>query len=163
MAADEILFDVVLEPNPPLHSRHVLLVLGAVAVLSFVTGVLFVLQGAWPVTPFFGADVALLAWAFMAVRRASRRRERLLLTRDALIIERVGANGACVQETVNPYWLRVDHNDPERIGTDLALVWKGKRYVVGSFMGADDRASLAEALRHALRRAREPAAVSSQS
>jgi uncharacterized membrane protein len=125
--------------------------------LSFVTGVLFVLRGAWPVTPFFGADVGLLAWAFIAVRRASRRRERLLLTRETLLIQRIGANGTCVLETVNPYWLRVEHNDPERIGTELALVWKGRRYVVGGFMGADDRASLADALRHALRRAREPA------
>ena len=157
MARGEILFDVVLEPNPPLHPKHVLLVLGGVGAVSFVAGILFLLQGAWPVTPFFGADAALLSWAFIAIRRRARRRERLLLTREALTIERIAANGHAASQELNPYWMRVDHDDPEGIGTELAVVARGHRIVIGTFLGAEDRASLAEALRHALRKAREPA------
>jgi uncharacterized membrane protein len=151
---DRVLFDAVLEPNRPLGPAGHALVLGFVAVVSLITGVLFALFGAWPVTPFFGADVALLALAMNASVRASRKRERLTLTPDALLIERIGPTGAARREELNPYWLRVEHEDPELVGCELALVSRGRRWIVGSFLGAEERASLAEALRRALREAR---------
>jgi uncharacterized membrane protein len=151
---DRVFFDAVLEPNRPLGPKGRALVLGFVAFVSLVTGVLFALQGAWPVTPFFGADVALLALAMHVSVRASKRRERLTLTSERLLIERISPNGAARREEINPYWLRVDHEDPELVGCELALVSRGRRWIVGSFLGAEERASLAEALRRALREAR---------
>jgi uncharacterized membrane protein len=156
----DILFDAVLEPNPPLGSRGVMAVLGAVALISFCAGLMFLLQGAWPVTPFFGADVALLGWAFAATQRASRRRERLLVSHDRVIVERLMPDGRKSSEELNPYWLRVDHDDPEQVGAELALVLRGRRCVIGSFLGAAERASLAAALREALQQARNaPAGI----
>jgi len=151
---ERIFFDAMIEPNKPLGARGLALVVGFVALVSFTAGILFALHGAWPVTPFFGADVALLAWAMRASVRASRRRERLVLTSDLLVIERIGARGKVQREKINPYWLRVDHDDPELLGSELALVSRGRRWVVGSFLGAEERASLADALRRALREAR---------
>src|SRR5215467_7416331 len=110
---EHIYFDAVLEPNRPLGPKGLVLVLGFVALVSFITGVMFALRGAWPVTPFFGADVALLAFAMNASVKASRRRERLTLTSQTLLIERISANGSSRREEINPYWLRVDHEDPE--------------------------------------------------
>src|SRR5579864_6076143 len=152
--AGRIFLDAILEPNKPLGPRALALVVGFVAVVSFAAGILFALRGAWPVTPFFGADVALLAWAMRASVRASRRREHLVLTSDVLVIERIGIHGEMQREEVNPYWLRVDHDDPELLGSELALVTRGRRWVVGSFLGAEERAHLADALRRALREAR---------
>jgi len=151
---DRVFFDAVLEPNPPLGRKGHALVLGFVAFVSLVTGLLFALQGAWPVTPFFGADVALLALAMHVSVRASKRRERLVLTSQRLLIERISPNGAARREEINPYWLRVDHEDPELVGRELALVSRGRRWIVGSFLGAEERASLAAALRRALSEAR---------
>jgi uncharacterized membrane protein len=151
---DRVFFDAVLEPNRPLGAKGHLLVLGFVALVSLVTGALFALHGAWPVTPFFGADVALLGLAMHVSVRASKRRERLTLTAQSLLIERISPNGALRREVINPYWLRVDHEDPELLGCELALVSRGRRWIVGSFLGAEERASLAEALRRALREAR---------
>jgi uncharacterized membrane protein len=151
---DRVFFDAVLEPNRPLGAKGHALVLGFVALISLITGTLFALYGAWPVTPFFGADIALLALAMHVSVRASRRRERLTLTAQSLLIERISPNGASRREVINPYWLRVDHEDPELMGCELALVSRGRRWIVGSFLGAEERASLAEALRRALREAR---------
>ena len=151
---DRVFFDAVLEPNRPLGGKALMLVIGFVAFVSFVTAAMFALRGAWPVTPFFGADVALLALAMNASVKASRRRERLTLTAQALRIERISPNGASRRDEINPYWLRVDHEDPELLGCELALVERGRRWIVGSFLGAEERASLAEALRRALREAR---------
>jgi len=153
-SSGNILFDAILEPNRPLSPRGLLFVLGVVACFSFIAGMLFVLQGAWPIIPFFGADVLALALAFAVCVRAARKRERLLLTYDRLVIERIAPNGRTAREEIDPYWLRVDHQDPERTGCELALVHREKRWVIGSFLGPDDRATLAEALREALHKAR---------
>ena len=149
-----VFFDAILQPNRPLSPRGLALVIGFVGVVSFAAGILFALRGAWPVTPFFGADVLLLALAMRASVRASRKKEHLLLTSDTLLIERVSAKGETRREEINPYWLRVEHDDPELIGAELALVTRGRRWIVGSFLGAEERAALAEALRRALREAR---------
>src|SRR5688500_14276102 len=151
---DRVFFDAVLEPNRPLGAKGHALVLGFVALVSLIAATVFALKGAWPVTPFFGADVALLALAMNASVRASRKRERLTLTAQRLLIERISANGAARREELNPYWLRVDHEDPELLGCELALVSRGRRWIVGSFLGAEERASLAQALRRALNDAR---------
>jgi uncharacterized membrane protein len=151
---ERIFFDAILQPNRPLSPRGLMFVIGFVAIVSFVAGIVFALRGAWPVTPFFGADVLLLAWAMRASVRASRRREHLVLTSERLTIERVSARGETRREEINPYWLRVEHEDPELMGAELALVSRGRRWIIGSFLGAEERASLAEALRRALREAR---------
>ena len=41
--------------------------------ISFVSGVVFLLLGAWPVFGFFGLDVLLVYWAFRANYRAGAR------------------------------------------------------------------------------------------
>ena len=146
--------DIVLEPNHPLPTRWLLVIGAAVGFISFIAGMIFVAHGAWPVTPFLGADVLLLALAFRTVKRRARRREILSLTRECLILERIGPDGKSRREEINPYWLRVEHDDPESIGAPLALVTRGRRFVIGSFLGAEERAALAEALRVALRKAR---------
>jgi uncharacterized membrane protein len=153
--SERIFFDAILEPNKPLGPRALAIVVGFVALVSFCAGILFALRGAWPVTPFFGADVLFLAWAMRASVRASRKREHLVLTSGKLLIERVGARGEMRREEINPYWLRVDHDDPELLGAELALVSRGRRWIVGSFLGAEERTNLAEALRRALRDARD--------
>jgi uncharacterized membrane protein len=152
--SERIFFDAIIEPNKPLAPRALAIVIGFVAFVSFCAGILFTLRGAWPVTPFFGLDVLLLAWALRASVRASRRREHLVLTREKLLIERHGARGEVHREEINPYWLRVDHDDPELLGAELALVSRGRRWIVGSFLGAEERTNLAEALRRALLEAR---------
>jgi len=150
----DIVFDALLEPNRPMRPLWLCALLVGVAVLSFSAGILFMQQGAWPVIPFFGADVLLLGLAFALCARRAKRRERLTLTPRRLVIERIAPNGQSRREEVDPYWLRVDHRDPDRIGSELALVSQGRRVVVGSFLGPDERASLAEALREALHKAR---------
>lgn len=152
--AKRVFLEALIEPNRPLKPWAIGLVIGFAAAVSFITGAMFALHGAWPVTPFFGLDVLLLAWAMRVSVRASKRREYLRLTSDALVIERISAGGHVRREEINPYWLRVEHDDPELLGAELALVVHKRRWVVGSFLGAEDRAKLAEALRQALRDAR---------
>ena len=88
---EPVVFDAIVEPNRPLNPAGIAVVIGALAVASFAVSLILILKGAWPVTPFFGADVLFLALAMRASVKASRRRERLVLTPERLRIERIAA------------------------------------------------------------------------
>jgi uncharacterized membrane protein len=155
------IFDAVLEPNPPLSPPTIFRLGCALAGFVFLIGLVFVLNGAWPVTPFLGLDIALLVWALRANARAAKRRERILLTSDILAIERIAPNGQATRQEIAPYWLSVAHEDREGLGADLALVGPRSqdfsgRVVVGTFLSSEGRAALADALRDAFHRLRNP-------
>ena len=151
----EPVFDAVLQPNRPLPGNRALYVIGFLAAVSFVVSVTLVYLGAWPVTPFFGLDIAGLAYAFHIVRRRARRAERITLTPEQFTLREFDEVGRETNsDGLSTAWLRVDHHDPERLGHELAVRNARRRLVIGRFLGADERASLADALRDAIRRLR---------
>ena len=154
-AQPAILLDEVLRPNPPMTPRALAFVLMGVAAINFAFAAYFVSRGAWPVTPFMGADVALLAWAFRAVRIASRRHERVTLTSDSLRVVRQPPKGRATEIALNPYWVRVEMDDPPEHWSQLTLWSHGKAYRVGTFLAPEQRFSFAQMLKSGLRRARE--------
>jgi uncharacterized membrane protein len=147
---DRVFLDVVLTPHRSLGPRGFLIMMLLLAAISFVSGIVFVSIGAWPVFGFFGLDVALIYLAFRANYRAARAFETLTLTCDALTIRRVSAKGRehCVR--LEPYWLRVEMEEPAEHGAPLIVASHGQRHSVGSFLTAEERLDLARALRAAL-------------
>ena len=87
-----VLLDQVLRPSPPMPARTLLAILGFVIFINAAIALYFVLRGAWPIAPFLGADVALLAWAFRASLNAARREERVTLTPSLLRVARRSAS-----------------------------------------------------------------------
>ncbi|HEY4126170.1 MAG TPA: DUF2244 domain-containing protein [Rhizomicrobium sp.] len=152
--SETVLLDAVLKPNPPMSRRALLIILAVVALFNFAFALSFVLRGAWPIAPFMGADVALLAWAFRASRRAARRFEHVTLTAGSLRILRQPARGAADEVALNPYWVRVEMDDPPEPWSQLVLKSHGKGLQIGSFLAPEARAAFANVLRSALRRAR---------
>lgn len=155
-AADPVFFDVTIQPNPPMSAAALKCVAGAVAAMNLAFGLYFVSRGAWPVTPFMGADVALLAWAFRASREAARRRERLCLTRSVLSVERLPARGQITRTELNPYWVRVELEEQSCSKSRLLLTSHGRAIPIGDFLAPAQKLSLAQRLKNALLRAREP-------
>lgn len=156
-AADrQYLFDAVLHPHTSLSPRGFMLLMAAIGSVSFVAGMTFMLAGAWPVLGFFGLDVALIYLAFKANYRWARMYETLRLTEDALLVERVSPAGKVQRWRFQPYWLRVHIDQPVRHDSQLVLSSHGRRLRIGSFLTADERAELADALREALDRLRQP-------
>jgi uncharacterized membrane protein len=145
----DILFDQVLRPNPPLGPKPLAIILGLVAAFNLIFALTFVLRGAWPIAPFMGADVALLAWAFRTSVAASRREEQLTLTPVSLTVQRRPGAGEVV---LNPYWVRVEMEQPP--SSRLTLWSHGRAEHIAAFLGAADRARLAASLRDALWRAK---------
>lgn len=153
-ATEPVFLDAVLRPNPPMSPRAMRLVLALVAGinLAFATG--FVLRGAWPIAPFMGADVALLAWAFHASRIAARAYEHVKLTASELLVAHHLARGGTRETVLNPYWVTVDLDHSEDMPPRLTLRSHGRTVAVGCFLGPGERLSFATALRAALQCAR---------
>ncbi len=82
----------------------------AVAGVSFVAGLVFLIAGAWPVIGIFGLDVALIYWAFRANYRAARAYEQIWVTPTELIFRKVSARGAVTEWRANPLWVRLDRD-----------------------------------------------------
>jgi uncharacterized membrane protein len=157
---NDVLLDSVLRPSPPLSPRVLLWILTAVAAVNIAFGLSFVLRGAWPIAPFLGLDVALLAWAFRASTRAATREERVTLTPSQLCVARTLPKKPRREWIFNPYWVRVEMDDPPEHGSQLTLWSHGKFLAIGQFLAPEERAKFAQTLKTALRNARGTAAPS---
>ena len=149
------LFDTVLLPHRSLSPRGFLLVMALVAAISFAAGLAFLLHGAWPVFGFFCLDVVLVYIAFRASYRSANQYEAIRLTRETLTVERMSPAGRLRRWHLQPYWLRVEIDEPARHDSRLTLRSHGRTVVVGRFLAPAERAALAVALRAALAHLRE--------
>src|ERR1700761_5742619 len=154
MARDsDLLLDEVLKPSPPMKPEALLAVLAAVALINIGFALSFILRGAWPIAPFLGLDVVLLAWAFRASTRAAKREERVTRTRARLRAARKPVKGRPREWTFNPYWVRVEMDEPAEHWSQLTLWSHGKFLRVGQFLAPAERARFADVLKVALRTA----------
>src|SRR5476651_2433288 len=84
-----VFLDAMLAPHRSLPPAGFVALMAIVGGFSVVASIVFVWRGAWPVTGFFGLDVALVYLAFRLNYRSARRRERVRLVEDALTVERI--------------------------------------------------------------------------
>jgi uncharacterized membrane protein len=150
-----VLLDQVLRPSPPLSPRILGAILAVVTVVNIAAALYFVIRGAWPIAPFLGADVALLAWAFRASSIAARSEEHVTLTKAVLRIARRPARGRGDEIRFNPYWVRVHMDEPAEHWSQLTVRSHGRAVRVGAFLAPELRADFAQSLKSALRLARE--------
>jgi len=136
-----------------------MVLMGALCLVSFGTGLLFFMLGAWPVMGFMGLDVALVYVAFRLNFRALRLYETVDLTQDALTVTRIAPSGRSQSWSFNPYWVRL--NLEPRLGrsSELSIASHGKRVVIASFLTDEEREDFASALSSALFSARSPNAT----
>jgi uncharacterized membrane protein len=147
---DRVFFDVMLRPHRSLGPRGFLIVMTLLVTISFVSGILFVSIGAWPVFGFFGLDVALVYLAFRVNYRQARAFETVTLTEETLLIRRVSAKGKEQSFRLEPYWLRIEIDEPVEHGCPLIVASRGQTLSIGAFLTAEERLDLAHALRAAL-------------
>ena len=149
------LFAAELTPNRSLSRRGMHLVIGLVAALAALPGLIFFAMGAWPVVGFMGLDVLAIAWALHASMRASRRREQITLWPDRLELVVTDLKGAESVKGFNPKLVRlVIERDFNERATALKLRVPQGETEIGAFLAPDDRSSFAKVFGTALRKAR---------
>ena len=149
------LFSALLTPHRSLSRTGFLVLMAALCAISFAAGLAFLLMGAWPVFGFFGLDVLAIYWAFRINFRHARASEQITVTPSELRVRRTSHRGHVVEWVLNPLWVRLDQKGDAEFGIErLYLVSRGRRVSIGSFLGADEKASLTRALLAALQAAK---------
>lgn len=149
-------FSAVLRPNRSLGPNGFLALMLFFGGVSFITGVAFLMMGAWPVLGFFGLDVLILYVAFRLNYRDGRAFETIDVRPDALTVQSVAANGKTRTIDFNPYWVRV-LTDIEPSGrVQLRLVSHGRSLPIAAMLSDDERLEFAAALKDALSRLKSP-------
>lgn len=139
---------IVIVPNLSLSDRASRWVFAAIAGVSLSIALGFAFLGAWPILPFAGGELLLLAWAIRANRRACRRREVIEID-DHYVRVGVGVEfpeqvcrftRAWTQVWILPS-LKTNHRNR------LLLRSAGKQVEIGSFLSDNERQSLAVQIR----------------
>ena len=149
------IFSATLTPHRSLGRVGFLILMLLFGAVSFVTGMLFLMMGAWPVFGFFGLDVLLLYWAFRLNYRHAEAYEQVTVTCSELKVRKVSHLGRVREWVLNPLWVKLDKIEIEEFGTDrLFLISRGKKLAIGTFLGPDEKADFARELGKALNEAR---------
>ena len=153
--AEPKLFSALLTPHRSLNRTGFLVLMGFLTLVSFAAGVVFLIMGAWPVFGFFGLDVLAVYWALRINFRRATATEEISVTPSELRVRRVSHRGHVVEWVLNPLWVRLEQETHAEFGIErLYLVSRGRHISVGSFLGADEKASFAKALLAALQAAK---------
>lgn len=148
--------DLVLYPHRSLTPQGFLILMAAIAGISFTVGLIFFLVGAWPIVGFLGLDVAVIYLAFRLNYRAGRAYETIRLADGELEIVKIDARGRRRRYVLPSAWLRVDLEARPRRAGRLTLHSRGRWLEIGAFLGQEEKDGLAAVLREGLRRAALP-------
>lgn len=138
-------FDAVLYPNRSLSNTGFLLLMVGIAVVSGLVGLGFALVGAWPVTGFLGLDVVLLYLAFRWNFQQSSKVDTIRLDQCGLTVRRTLPHGKEQEWHFETVWVQVVEEDRQ-----LKLRSHGNELTIGEFLTADERQTLARALKSAI-------------
>jgi uncharacterized membrane protein len=143
---------ITLSPHRSLTREGFVAIMVLVALINLIGGFMFFVAGAWPVAGFLGLDVLLVWWAFTRNYADAKRQETIRAEGDVVTLSRFLPDGAREETAFNRRWVRVDleYDEARELVGRLWLRSHGLSHEIASFLGAEERASLAKALRRAL-------------
>ena len=149
---DQQNWSITLTPHRSLSRQGFLAVMILIAGLNLIAGGVFFAIGAWPVVGFCGLDVVIMYWAFRRNFADSACAERIVAEGDAVRLLRLAREQAPKEVHFNRRWLKVEleHDEERELVGKLYLRSHGEAHEIAGFLGADERLSLAKALRHAI-------------
>lgn len=145
-------WSVTLTPHRSLNGPAFKVLFIWVIGLNLVIAAFFYRLGAWPVFGFLGLDVVLLWWAFKFNNRAALRSERIVIAGDEVTLLQQIRHDMPLEINFNRRWLRItlEYDSAREVVGRLLLVSRGKAIEIASFLGAEERQSLAVELKRAL-------------
>jgi uncharacterized membrane protein len=152
---DDVIFSATLVPHRSLNRRGFLTLMGGFVALWLAFGLCLWKVGGWPVVGFGGLDVLAIFIAFRLSYRSARAYEEVEVSRTAILVRKVMANGRAQEFSFNPQWVKLEVEEIEDEGVvRVALRARDRRVAVGVFLNPTDRRSFARAFGAALSAAR---------
>ena len=140
---------IELAPNCSLKPAGALLFFGSTCLFSLAFALVFVLQGLWPVLPFWALEMLVLGLALRSSMRRGKYTQTVLITDSQISLVTHSRHGEQKQEFAR-HWAKVRlRSPPRRHGTSrLTIESRGQAFEIGSFLTEEDRCRLAERLRY---------------
>jgi uncharacterized membrane protein len=138
---------IELAPNCSLRPAGARLFFIATCLFSLSFALFFVLQGFWPVLPFWALEMTALGLALYASMRRGKYTQTVLITDSRVCLVTRTGRGEAKQEFAR-HWAKVRlRSPPRRHGVSrLTIESSGRAYEVGSFLTEEDRLRLAARL-----------------
>ena len=149
---ENVEFCVLARPCSSCSTGQRWLFFAILAGLSVAVGLTLAAWGAWPVLPYSGVEIAVLALAFWLVERRMADWERLIVADDRVIVER-SRGGRCETREFNRHWVQVELEDPRNAWPRqprIALRFAGKAVEFGRMLPAPERMRVARELKRVL-------------
>ncbi len=125
------------------------LFLGLIFLNTGVLAVAWAIAGAWPILPFAGIELALLAYAFHYVGKFDGDYERLTIDGSLVAIE-ICEKGVVRRNSFNRAWVRLVLVEQGN-RCELSLKYEGHEYRLGKLMNDEQRSAWGRELRRQIR------------
>ena len=109
------------------------------------------LKGAWPVFGFFGLDVLLVYIFFKINFKSGKKKERILLTSNQLIIEFYESQKIVKTYFLNPNWLKINLIQLKNQTSKLQISSINKAIIIGSFLRYQEKKQVIKSLQKVLK------------
>jgi uncharacterized membrane protein len=154
-ASEAVVFRARLTPHRSLERKGLFILFACIIAVTTFISIPFFILGATPIVGFLGLDVVLLWIAFRVSNARARAYEELVLTHVRLFFRRVTWRGRRSEWSFNPLWVKVASDVHEEFGMQrLALVEGRQQVELAAFLGPEEKADFAGALKGALAEAR---------
>ncbi|MGA0381844.1 MAG: DUF2244 domain-containing protein [Arenicellales bacterium] len=144
-------FRLLIRPNCSLGMLAAWLMFGLFALVAVGIGTYMVMLGAWPVLPFLGLELALLAIAFVMLQKRARFFDLLVSEGDEVCVTKRDGKGDRKQR-FHRYWMQVRvASGPYWYPSKLLVGSHGQFTEIGAELTEEDRLKTATQLRGLLR------------
>ena len=154
--AEQLFNRIELAPHCSLSVRGALVFFGGLCAVSFGIAGMFAVQGFWPVLPFAGLEMLVLAWALCASFARRRFSEAITISERDVLIELCDRERRS-QIVFSRHWAQVKLRSPvSRLHPSrLTIESHGRALEVGRFLTEEERRALAIRLQRLIGRLNE--------
>lgn len=144
------IFETKLYPHRSLGWFGFLFLMGLYFISVAVFGVLFIVQGAWPISVFMVASVFAIWFAFRRNYLDAHNFEIIRLYKDQLIVEDHHKKRGIKKWSFNPAWVQLTISEDNIGRKSVFLSSSGKQIEIAEFLGHEQKSDFAMTIKRYL-------------
>ena len=152
MNKNKNLYSITLKPYRSLNKIGFITMMVVLCGFSFITGIIFMKKGAWPVFGFFGLDILLVYIFFRLSFKSGKEFEIVNLTKKKLIIKKYKEKKIIKTYILDANWVKIQIQNPLEHSSKLQISSKNKSIIIGSFLRLDEKIEVLQNIENALRK-----------
>ena len=152
MNKNKKLYSITLKPYRSLNKIGFITMMVVLCGFSFITGIIFMKKGAWPVFGFFGLDILLVYIFFRLSYKSGKEFEVINLTKKKLIIKKYKEKKIIKTYILDANWVKIQIQNPLEHSNKLQISSKNKSIIIGSFLRLDEKIEVLQNIENALRK-----------